>query len=212
MTPMPQYHYAQFGIVHVTTNTYNRRPWCANDGMPDILIETLFLVRSLQKAKLYAFCILLTHIHLILSPGEKGLSSFMHSFKTNSSKNAKGFAANLRMTATRCRSDNPHSIRSRSGNDDDHSIRSRNDDDHTLGTLRTLRSRDIVSRNSQSIFIRWQKGYHDEVIRTSEQFGSAMAYVQSNAEKHKIVANYADWPWSSVHYSKRLDLVEVWTD
>jgi REP element-mobilizing transposase RayT len=198
---MPQYHYAQFGIVHVTTNAHGKQPWCTMSGIPDILIETLFLVRSLQKAKLYAFCILPTHAHLILSPGEKGLSSFMHSFKTNSSKNVKSFVANLQITATRCRScgsdDNPHSIPSRSGNNDDH---------------HSIRSRGIVPRNSQPIFTGWQKGYHDEVIRTSEQFGSTLAYVQYNAAKHKIVANFMDWPWSSFHFQKRLDLAEVWTD
>ena len=40
----------------------------------------------MQGAKLYVFCILPDHLHILLSPGEKGLSAFMHAFKKNSSR------------------------------------------------------------------------------------------------------------------------------
>ncbi|OGJ62274.1 hypothetical protein A3A67_01935 [Candidatus Peribacteria bacterium RIFCSPLOWO2_01_FULL_51_18] len=71
------------------TNTENKKKWCTLEGVPKVLIDTLCLVRSIQNAQLYAFCILPTHMHIILCPGKKGLSSFMQSFKTNSSKNVK---------------------------------------------------------------------------------------------------------------------------
>lgn len=44
------------------------------------------MTRNLQNAKLYAFCILPTHIHLLIAPGDKGLSAFVQSFKSNSAK------------------------------------------------------------------------------------------------------------------------------
>jgi putative transposase len=40
----------------------------------------------MHGAQLFAFCILPDHVHMLISPGEKGLSSFMHAFKKNSSR------------------------------------------------------------------------------------------------------------------------------
>jgi len=136
------------------------------EGVPQILIETLFLVRSLQQAKLNAFCILPTHVHLILSPGKNGLSSFMHSFKTNSSKNARNHLSSVQ-------GKDPQKI---------------------------------------SCFSGWQDGFHDERIQTGKQCGAAMAYVQGNAAKHRIVKEIAEWPWSSIHFEEFLDSMEMWTE
>ena len=81
---MPQIHYQQ-GLFHVTTNTQDRRRVCLKKGIPELLIHTLDATRSIHGAKLHAFCILPNHIHL-LAPGEKGLSKFMQTFKSNSTK------------------------------------------------------------------------------------------------------------------------------
>ena len=61
-------------------------PWCAEEGIPNLLIEHLCKTRDTNKALLHAFCILPHHIHLILCPGPKGLSKFLQSFKSNSVK------------------------------------------------------------------------------------------------------------------------------
>jgi putative transposase len=81
---MAQKHYAQQGIFHVTTNTHERISWCTAKGVPEIIIDNLIMTRHLYQARLYAFCILPDHIHLILSPGEQGLSKWMQSFKSHS--------------------------------------------------------------------------------------------------------------------------------
>lgn len=84
---MSQFHGIQNGTFHVTTNTRGKVPWCTHGNIPQILIDNLVMTRNVLKAELYAFCILPDHVHILLNPGKKGLSAFMHSFKRNSAIN-----------------------------------------------------------------------------------------------------------------------------
>ncbi len=83
---MPQKHRYQRGTFHITTATKGRMPTCTESDIPKRLIRHLCETRAMQDAQLYAFCILPDHIHILVSPGEKGLSGFMHAFKKNSSR------------------------------------------------------------------------------------------------------------------------------
>ena len=83
---MPQIHREQFGLFHVTTTTQDKIPWCITAGVPEHLIHCLALARNIYGAKIHAFSILPNHLHLILSPGIKGLSKFMQAFKSRSIK------------------------------------------------------------------------------------------------------------------------------
>ena len=146
---MAQKHIQQHGIFHITTNTFRRTPWCIEDGFPEVLIDNLCMTRSYYQAHLHAFCILPDHMHIILRPGPLGFSTFMHSFKKNS------------------------------------------------------------SRDLYEIFqfegAKWQKGYHDEIIRDLEQMYAAFHYVENNACKHDFVDNINDWPWTSLHFPHLID-------
>lgn len=86
---MTQKHYAQNGTFHITTNTKGKLSWLTESGVPEILIDNLFMTRNVQSAEIFAFCILPNHMHILMRPGEKGLSDFMHSFKRNSSKDVR---------------------------------------------------------------------------------------------------------------------------
>ncbi len=157
---MSQRH-SQFGIFHITTNALDRKPWCTVPGAPMILIETLCLVRDLQLGNIYRFCVLPDHMHIIMSPGPKGLSAFMHSFKTNSSKNIRDF---------------------------------------------------LKIKGGNALFNGWQAGFHDERIQSSGQCGAARNYVEGNAAQHGLVREPSDWPWTSIHFQDRLDMMELWLD
>jgi putative transposase len=88
---MPQYHPVQEGVFHITTTTQCRTPWCTKNHIPQIIIDNLRMTRSIQNAKLYAFCILPDHVHILIYPGKKGMSKFMQSFKKNSSRDISSY-------------------------------------------------------------------------------------------------------------------------
>ncbi len=88
---MAQFHPIQHGTFLVTTNAKNKEPWCVFKNNPHILIGNLFLTRNLLDSKIFAFCILPDHMHIILEPGVRGLSAFMKSFKENSSRGIRRY-------------------------------------------------------------------------------------------------------------------------
>jgi putative transposase len=60
--------------------------------------------------------------------------------------------------------------------------------------------------------MRWQNGFHDELIRDGRQRSAALSYVHGNAVKHGFVTEIPDWPWTSLHFQDRVDPMEVWLD
>ena len=153
----------------MTTNAKQKIPWLTWTGVPEILINNLWMTRNLYHAEVYAFCILPDHMHVVLRPGEKGLSRFIQSFKSHSMKNINM----LRPPVAESR-DSP------------------------------------LQADPISFPLSWQKGFHDEKIETDDQRENVLAYVRCNAWRHGLVNNPNDWSWSSVHFSRMIDPVEIW--
>jgi len=53
--------------------------------------------------------------------------------------------------------------------------------------------------------IRWQKSFHDELIRDDRQWYAAMEYVQRNAVRHGLVQTEEEWPWRSGQFTDVVD-------
>lgn len=91
---MTQRHYAQHGLFHITTNAKDGIPWLTLDGVPEIIIDNLVMTRNLYQSEIFAFCIIPDHMHLMISPGDKGLSRFMQSFKSHVTIETKTILSN----------------------------------------------------------------------------------------------------------------------
>lgn len=180
---MSQRHGAQHGIFHVTTNAAKKIPWMTMDGVPEIIIDNLMMTRNVHCAHVHAFCILPDHMHIILTPGKKGLSAFVHSFKRNSSKDIRAILG-VRSAG---------SLPARYAN-------------HDAG-VNEPRLREAVEHPNT---IRWHNGFHDELIRDEKQRTAALSYVQYNAGNHNLVTAGADWPWTSLHFPHLLDPLGLW--
>ncbi len=207
---MGQRHPAQAGTFHITTNAAGRISWCTLFGVPEMLIDNLCMSRSVHRVQLHAFCILPDHVHLIVSVGEKGASGFMHSFKKNSSRDVSEFLgcrSDFRIAAT---GEDDFRIAA-TGNIDDRIASAGNNDFCITSNTRSGGSKTAAALPEQHR-IRWQKGYHDELIRDGTQRSAALAYVHGNAMKHGLVTEIPDWPWTSLHYRNRVDPMEVWLD
>ncbi|OGJ55572.1 hypothetical protein A3D88_00215 [Candidatus Peribacteria bacterium RIFCSPHIGHO2_02_FULL_52_16] len=101
---MTQRHGMQIGTFHITTNSKAKIPWCTHWGIPELLIDNLLMTKNLHCAKIFGFCILPDHLHLLLEPGESGLSMFMHSFKRNTMRDIRSLYRSGRSpsSATEC--------------------------------------------------------------------------------------------------------------
>ena len=179
---MAQFHPIQHGTFLITTNAKDRQPWCLFKNTPVILINTLVIAKRIQKAKVYAFCILPDHMHIVLSPGERGLSAFMKSFKENSSREIRRYrkhcinefgivSADVDVGADNATNIPPHA-------------------DAVVG----------ASQSGINLFHGWQHGFDSRGIGTDAGMNSAINYVESNAARHRLVRHSIDWPWTSLHF------------
>jgi REP element-mobilizing transposase RayT len=183
---MTQCHIEQHGIFHITTNAKGRVPWCVLPGVPEIMIDNLCMTRNVHAAKVHAFCVLPEHMHIILRPGEVGLSRFMHSFKRNSSRDIRAYLGR--------RGGNEPPLRGAGiGN---------------VAMMITAAEDRFLRCGDGRTFTGWQHGFHDERIRDDDQRSNAMAYVQHNAYRHGLVQTLDGWPWSSLRFPLLVDVCE----
>ncbi len=192
---MGQYHGTQFGIFHVITNTKGRVHWCTLPGVPRIIIRDLSIAKALCGMKIFAFCILPDHLHLLIEPNQKGLSKFMKSFKENSSRNIRN------LLTMPCR------------NGDD-VVAVTGSDTTTVAPTAVVTASAFIATTRPTIGINhendtplsgWQKGFFDERIRDMTQFQKALLYIQNNAQHHSLVNAKTLWPWSSLVFPNVID-------
>ncbi|MDD4628003.1 MAG: transposase [Candidatus Peribacteraceae bacterium] len=187
---MAQSHSQQEGTFHITTNAKGKIPWCTLRGVPEILINNLIMTRNIHGAKVYAFCILTDHVHMVVSPGERGLSAFMHSFKRNSSWHIHRVPLATTTAGV-----------------------------HEPQLWKILNSRiPAVGIQDPQIpaidveKIHWENGFHSRIIQDTEQRSTALTYVHYNAWRHGLCTSPEDWPWSSLRFVNLLDPTEIRLD
>lgn len=165
-----------------------------------MIIDNLVMTRNIQHAELYAFCILPNHLHIVLSPGEKGLSAFTHSFKRNTMRDIRRILPTNEVF--------PFSVAE---------VRNfRGSEEYYIYGKPRNRGRNGSSATVEDGMIetkaRWQRSFHDERIRNLAQCSAALAYVQGNAMKHGLTDDLLSWPWTSLHFPELLDPMEIWLD
>ncbi|MBU0458575.1 transposase [Patescibacteria group bacterium] len=212
---MTQTHYAQFGTFHITTNTKNGVPWLTLPEVPQILIDNLVMTKNLKKTKIFAFNILPTHMHIILSVMEKRLSEFMHSFKRNAMRDIRRACSNARsgrsLSSAPTTSNIVEQINARSGR----SLSSAPTTSNIVEQINARSGRSLSSAPTTSEIIdqiKWQKSFHDEHIQSPQQLANAIRYVQYNAYNHQLVENPYDWDWSSLQFPNLIDEMDIWMD
>ena len=194
---MTQWHRIQDGVFLVTTNAQEREPWCVNRGVPEIIISTLELVKRIQRAKVYAFCILPDHMHIILEPGERGLSAFMKSFKENSSREIRRYRKRSIDALSFLHGNAVPPVVS---GDVDVSA-----DDIGVENTATNKPLTIARKYGGGVFTGWQHGFHAQRIAQDDHLKNALRYVERNACRHHLVRSAKDWPWTSLHFGEAID-------
>lgn len=180
---MSQPHGEQHGLFHITTNTYRRIPWCTESGVPQLIIDNLFMTRNVHQARVFAFCILPDHVHSIVSPGERGISQFMQSWKSHTSRDVRNFASSAA---------------------ESHGFPLQGRSISTVGESHGSR----LQQEQMEDFGLWQKSFYDERIRNEKQYINALQYVRINAYKHGLSPTPQAWPWCSTHFMDRMDSID----
>ncbi|QQR83325.1 transposase [Candidatus Peregrinibacteria bacterium] len=80
--------YSDQGVYFVTTVTHERFPFFAEPIFCELFVENLRLCKALKRYELYGWVLMHDHVHLLIQPNvDWNISQIMHSLKRNVSRN-----------------------------------------------------------------------------------------------------------------------------
>ena len=176
---------AQGRAVFVSTVTYRRYPYFGNEILCKLLVDDLLFTTGLKRIELYGYSILPDHLHLMfMPPQEFSYSEVIRSLKTNFARNANDIILNRLGRPAFPAGD----VTSR---------RLRGYELHLRDTLPLLlRALHETCGLKHGIpRSRWQKSFHDHIIRNEHDFHAHLNYIWCNAVKHGFVRKPEDWRW-----------------
>lgn len=177
------------GIYFITTNTYERFPFFRATIFCELFIEELKVCKKVKDFELYAFCVLYDHIHLLLKPNEhENISKIMKFLKENFSRDAnKIIVGNITEGDTApCRL-------------------------HIQSVLKILSHQFLSFTQSHRFEIpefKWQKSFHDHIIRNEKDFEYHWNYTSYNFDKHHEDGYPDDYQYTSLNYEDMVDSVD----
>jgi len=170
-------YYIPGSVYFITINTFNKFSYFKQEILCELFIDDLKICKKLKQFELLGFCLLFDHIHLLIQPNDGyNISQIMESLKGNSSRNINkiiGF--------------------------------SWVEGDPTLGRLRLFRNNFInkygIDKSTLPIF-KWQKSFHDHIIRNDKDLVNHYNYTVYNFKKHNLPDN---WKYTSLNYQELID-------
>ncbi len=177
MSPQTRFYDKNY-IYSITVTTYERFPYFKESILCDLWIEELQFCKELKNFKLFAFCLLPNHFHLLIQPSEKeNISEIMKFFKENLSRDINRIIAGE--TA-------PSRLR--------------------LSGVINKFNIEFHQKHPQNTFppFRWQKSFHDHVIRCDRDIHHHHNYIENNFLKHDVPHN---WKYSSLYFPELIDIL-----
>jgi len=179
-------YYEPKAIYFIVTKTFENILYFKEPIFCELFIEELKLCREMKKFKLFGFSLIYNHLNLLIQPSDKfNVSKVMKSLKENISRDINYLIENRRFEGD-------------------------------TSTCR-LQMRDILGKlQKQFIFkygqnqckipkFKWQKSFHDHVIRDQIDLENHYIYTAYNHQKHNLPA---DWKYTSLNYKYLIDEVE----
>ncbi|MFA6410227.1 MAG: transposase [Candidatus Buchananbacteria bacterium] len=174
-------------VYFITIVVQARLPFFKEEIFCDLLIEDLKFCKELKKFELYGFVILPDHIHLLIKPGYKfNISKIIQSIK-------KEFSRDINRILN-CEGAIPES-RLRG-----HQYSHYYNKNFSVPNFFKYKSQFIKKyRQNQFQFseFRWQKSFHDHLIRHEKDLNYHLRYIWLNPQKHKIVNNFEKYKYFS---------------
>jgi len=251
--------YGEGYVYFITINTQDRFCYFDDKNLCELFVEELFLCRDLKKFKLYGFCIMPDHVHLIIEPvSEFNISKIMQSLKKEFSRDVNLLLENAIQESRFQGGDKAFLGESRFQGGDKAFLgesrfqggdkaspgesRFQGGDKAFLGESRfqgvenipstegsipesCLQTRDLRLEGKQYSFrfdtmydvprlkkymkkydlpkFKWQKSFHDHVIRNEKDLEKHYNYTVNNYIKHKLPENYR---YTSLNYKELIDL------
>jgi REP element-mobilizing transposase RayT len=186
-------YYEPNAAYFTVTKTFKNIPYFKEPIFCDLFIEELKLCKKLKKFKLLGFCLIYDHLNLLIQPGEKfNISKVMQSIKKEFSRDANVV---LEGDIPECR------LRGQQRS-------KRFKKDFTIPNLFNYRKQFILKYGQNQCKIpkfKWQKSFHDHVIRDQQDLENHYIYTAYNFQKHNLPE---DWKYTSLSYKDLVDGID----
>lgn len=160
--------------------TYRRYPYFRNDVLCELFIDEMRVCKKINGFKLFDFVIMNDHVHLLLKPDERSnISKVIHSLKRAFSRDVNGLIVG-----------EVHEPR-------------------LLGEQYSFRFGKTFEVPNFSQFkipesrlrgkFKWQKSFHDHIIRDEEDFFNHRMYIFTNPQRHGLKKDWRTYAYSSAN-------------
>lgn len=199
------------GIYFITTNTYQRKKIFISVAAAKLFLEVLTSCRLKYRFKIYAYVVIFDHVHLIIQPDQRNtISDVMRFIKGSFARSyclavAEGKSLGYRATVKRL-------------DFLDGGMIPKNGlveaEGKSLGYWPDNKSPDSVGGGFTPALAEapvWQSSFYDRLIRNEKQLLDDLRYIDFNFQKHGLIADTIDWPFSSYHnhFKTNKHLIEI---
>jgi len=198
-------YYQENSIYFIVTKTFENFSYFKEPIFCDLFIEDLKICKELKEFKLYGFCLIYDHLNLLIHPNKEfDISEIMRSLKTNFSRDCNYIIDGVEnpegpegeVAPPRLQDFQPPRL---------HPQKSFHLQFHMQKYLQNLKNQFIQKYGKNQIIIpkfKWQKSYHDHIIRNEKDFQNHYNYTVYNFQKHNLPN---DWKYTSLNYEELVD-------
>jgi len=199
-------------VYFITCDVKEKIAFFKEEILCEFWIEELRLAKEIKEFKLYAFCLNYDHFHFLIKPNNANYSQIMHFIKRHTSRNINIILGYNKIDLDKLSS---YPVEGEVGQP-----RLRRDGynfpefDDTRRRIRefdkiTLKYRkQYTKKYGNNLFLpkfKWQKSFHDHIIREENDFNNHWDYTMYNFLKHDLPEN---WQYTGLNYPKLIDDLE----
>jgi REP element-mobilizing transposase RayT len=185
----------------ITAKTNQNWPYFRETILCDLFIEELKNCKKIKGFELFAFALNYDHFHLLIRPNaEANISNVMQSLKRNFSRDANKIIITTEGDIPQCRLTTQCRLITKSRRITGNILHDRIGDNMDC-RLQIYRNR-LLNKYGKNMLkfpqFRWQKSFHDHVIRDQGDAENHYHYTIYNYLKHKLPQ---DWLYTSLNFS-----------
>jgi len=191
--------YSENNVYFIVTKTFQNYPYFKEHIFCDLLVEELKLCKELKKFKLYGFCIIYDHLNLMIHPGgEFNISKIMQFIKRH-------FTRDINYIMSTANAGDIRECRLQGGDYEKHNECLKKYE-KSIEKFKIEFNQKVNQRTTQIPKFKWQKSFHDHIIKNSIDFENHYNYTIFNFQKHNLPEN---WKYTSLNYSEMIDVIEL---
>ena len=192
-------------VYFITCDVQDRIEFFKEDILCEFWIEELRLAKEIKKFDLYAFCLNYDHFHFLIKPDKTNYSQIMLFFKRHASRNINIILGYNKFDLDK--------MIHPEGDVCQHRLRESRDEFRQ----RRIREFDKITYKYRKQYIKqygnnfihskfkWQKSFHDHIIRGEDDLQNHWNYTMYNFIKHNLPEN---WKYTGLNYPELIDEIK----